>query len=181
MNDPMKPTLSAIARRLTVATAAGLALVLGAAACSESASSPESAPVPTHTATRPSTSAPTPDRHPPPPPSTATSAQYSLTVVNSFVRRPGDYLWIEGAVPEIVLKSSDGPRLTKIGRFGADVVFDDLEPGRYAVRPAARPCSGTCDRLDGRTDECETVVDIPATTRLTVEYSVGRTCAVRTS
>jgi hypothetical protein len=180
VDDPMKPTVCAITRRLPVATAAGLTLLLGAAACSDSATSPVSAPVPTHTVTRPSTSAPTPDTHPPPG-STATSALYSLTVVNSFVRRPGDYLWIEGAVAEIVLKSSDSTRLTKIGRFGADVVFDDLEPGRYALRPAARPCSGTCDHLDGRTDQCEAVVDIPATARLTVEYTVGRTCAVRTS
>ena len=63
---------------------------------------------------------------------------------------------------------------TKVGRFEADVVFDDLEPGRYAVRPAARPCSGTCDHFYGRTGECETVVDMPATTRLTVEHTIGR-------
>jgi hypothetical protein len=138
MDDLMKPTLYAIARRLPAATAAGLALVLSATACRESTASPASAPVPTNRVTRPSTSAPTPHTPlPTQPRSTPTPALYSLTVVNSFVRRPGDYLWIEGVVPEIVLKSSDGTRLTKIGRFEADVVFDDLKPGRYAVRRGA--------------------------------------------
>jgi hypothetical protein len=104
-----------------------------------------------------------------------------LIVGNSFVRRPGDYLWIEGALPEIVLESGDGTRATKIGRLGTDVVFDHLEPGPYTVRPAARPCDGNCNRLDARVGECQTVVEVPETTRLTVEHSVGRHCAVATS
>jgi hypothetical protein len=113
--------------------------------------------------------------------SSTASRSYSLAAGNSFVRRLGEYLWIEGALPEIVLESGDGTRATKIGSFGTDVVFDHLEPGLYTVRPAARPCDGTCDRLDARVGEGETAVQVPETTRLTVEYSVGRPCAVTTS
>ena len=185
------PSQYETAHRRLPAVVAGVALILAAAACSERA---DSTPVATPTATtvtEPSRSAsPSTSRTQTAPPSTrmpttahssTASGSYSLTVGNSFVRRPGDYLWIEGALPEIVLESGDGTRATKIGSFGTDVVFDHLEPGLYTVRSAARPCDGTCNRLDARVGECETAVQVPETTRLTVEHSVGRSCVVATS
>jgi hypothetical protein len=187
----MLPSQYKTARRPLLAVVAGVALTLAAAACSEPT---DSTPVATPTATtvtEPSRSAPPstwptqtapPDTQRPTTAHTSTaSGSYSLIVGNSFVRRPGDYLWIEGALPEIVLESGDGTRATKIGSFGTDVVFDHLEPGPYTVRPAARPCDGNCDRLDARVGECQTVVQVPETTRLIVEHSVGRPCAVATS
>lgn len=179
------------ARRPLIAVVAGVALTLAAVACSEPAdSTPVATPLPT-TVTEPSRSAPPatwptqtapPDTQIPTTAHTSTaSGSFALTVGNAFVRRPGDYLWIEGALPEILLESRDGTRATKIGSFGTDVVFDHLEPGPYTVLSAARPCDGNCNRLDARVGECETVVQVPETTRLTVEHSVGRPCAVATS
>jgi len=196
----MRPTGLRTIHRLPVVVAAGLGLILAAAGCDGRIPQPKPAetadvvsPVPTPVAQPPApvatavtptvpTQTSPPDTQMPTTANTSTaSGSYSLTVGNSFVRRPGDYLWIEGALPEIVLESREGTRATKIGSFGTDVVFDHLEPGPYTVFSAARPCDGNCNRLDARVGECETVVQVPETSRLTVEHSVGRPCAVATS
>jgi hypothetical protein len=196
----MRPTGFRTIHCLPVAVAAGLGLILAAAGCDGRTTQPKPAatadvvpPVPTPVAQPPAPVATvvtptvpartaTPDRQVPTTAHTSTaSGSSSLIVGNSFVRRPGDYLWIEGALPEIVLESREGTRVTKIGSFGTDVVFDHLEPGSYSVLSAARPCDGNCNRLDARVGECETVVQVPETSRLTVEHSVGRPCAVATS
>jgi hypothetical protein len=99
-----------------------------------------------------------------------------LTVDNTFIRTPGEYGWIEGAVAEVVLKSADGTGVTMRGSL---MTFPDLQPGRYTVRPAARPCDGNCGYLDARTGECEAVVQVPTITRLTVQHTAGRACTIQ--
>jgi hypothetical protein len=149
---------------LPLAVAAGLLLTLGAAACGQpSQNTTQSAPT--------VTTAPTP--------TTSPKVRYTLTVVNTFVRTGGP-LWSEGALLEVALESAAGTSFTKLGSFDSEMTFDDLEPGRYIVRPAARPCDGNCGYLDARTGECQAVVQVPPTARLTVQHTVGRPCAIRT-
>lgn len=85
--------------------------------------------------------------------------------------------YIEGAVTEIILRDESGQEVSP--EAGNDHRFTNLPPGDYTIEPALRPCSGSCDVLDPRTDQCSAVVPVDTSTvRLHVVFRVSEPCQV---
>lgn len=94
-------------------------------------------------------------------------------------QEPGDNgrLYIEGAVTDIILRDESGQEVSP--EAGNDHRFTNLPSGDYTIEPALRPCSGSCDFLDPRTDKCSAVVPVDTgTVRLHVGFRVSEPCQI---
>ena len=107
-----------------------------------------------------------------------TAPSGSVVVTNDF--RPGEdgKMYVEGAEIEVVLRDAAGHEVaTKTG--DRRIRFDGLAPGEYTLEPALRPCDGSCDQLDPRTDECSGTDQVGHDTLgVRVEYHVGEPCRI---
>lgn len=102
----------------------------------------------------------------------------TLVVESTYGEGPDGVLFTEGALVEVVLVGDGGTQMTARGPVEEELRFAELEPGRYVVRPALRPCVANCGTLSGREGECEAVVEITGTTRLRVDHVVSLPCTV---
>jgi hypothetical protein len=102
----------------------------------------------------------------------------TLTVHSSV--RPGKHgeMFVEGAVPELRLTAPDGTELTPAQDHRDDAVFAGLDPGRYRLHAALRPCDGNCGYLDGPTAPCAATVHVMADREVSVRWRVGQPCRV---
>lgn len=102
----------------------------------------------------------------------------TLVVESTYAPGPGGVLMSEGALAEVVVLGDDGTEMTARGPVEEELRFAGLDPGRYVVRPALRPCVASCGSLSGREGECEAVVEVTGTTRLRVDHVVSQPCTV---
>lgn len=75
---------------------------------------------------------------------------------------PKKPVFIEGAVTEFRLVTRDGStKATKEARTDVPVLLGSVDPGRYTLRAAVRPCDGNCGNLDSTAFRCRGSVVVP--------------------
>lgn len=72
-------------------------------------------------------------------------------------------VFIEGAVTELALVTRKGStQATKRAGMTVPVLLGSVDPGRYTLRAAVRPCDGNCGDLDPPAFRCRGPVVVPA-------------------
>ncbi len=110
---------------------------------------------------------------------TERAAEPTGSIEVTTVQRPGDdgRMYAEGAVTDIILRDESGQEISP--EAGNDHRFTNLPSGDYTIEPALRPCSGSCEFLDPRTDKCSAVVPVDTgTARLRVVFRVSEPCQI---
>ncbi|KAA1416454.1 hypothetical protein F0U44_19275 [Nocardioides humilatus] len=90
----------------------------------------------------------------------------------------GDVMYIEGAVPDIVVESADGTTVRPTRQRRDMWIWDGLTPGTYTLRAGLRPCGGNCGSLDRVTDKCRGDYEVEGEVRLHVHLEAGRPCEI---
>lgn len=107
------------------------------------------------------------------------STNKTIAVSSTYHDVPGHPVLLEGAIREFRLVDRDGTVIaTKQTSSDKPVRFTGLAPGRYRLEPALQPCDGTCDLLDGRTDDCRTTIDLVDSLSMRVDFTVGEPCRI---
>lgn len=71
-------------------------------------------------------------------------------------------MFIEGAVAELALVTHDGSTTaTKQANLTVPVLLGSVDPGRYTLRAAVRPCDANCGNLDPPAFRCRGPVEVP--------------------
>lgn len=95
----------------------------------------------------------------------------------------GEVMYMEGAVPDFALLNQDGVAQVATRRNDRAWTWESLPPGTYRFRAGLRPCSGSCDYLDPRTDSCSDVLVLDGGTEVHVHVrlTTGRSCSLSTA
>jgi hypothetical protein len=116
-------------------------------------------------------------------PHVPTSGPATLTIRSHVA--PGGPVYIEGALPQVVVRQSDGsvaawhraqPLVTD------EFPLSDLEPGDYVLHAGLRPCDANCDNLDPPTNTCRTPLHLfPGPWTVQITFGTGRACEIQVS
>ena len=101
----------------------------------------------------------------------------TLTVRTTLM--PSRGMYVEGAVAEVTLVAPDGDEVaTTQGDIGRPILFRHLASGRYTLKPALRPCDGTCSHLDPRANSCAGQIDVTGQGSVEVAFIVSGPCRI---
>ena len=84
---------------------------------------------------------------------------------------------MEGSVPGFELINSEG-EVQRSSPEDSAWTWDGLPLGTYVLRAGLRPCSGSCDYMDGLTDSCSEDVEVQADVSLHVQLTTGQACTI---
>ena len=118
---------------------------------------------------------------PPDPPQEPATTGSAVRLSATMDPEGPEIFYFEGALVEVsLLAEGDGSRVAHLGPGTAPLreSVGDLEPGRYVVQAAVRPCGGNCNVLDSPTDTCQHPVDVAADTTIEVVFRYGQACTV---
>lgn len=116
------------------------------------------------------------------------SAEPEASAVSILQKFVGTTSYTEGSLSYLSLADHDGDVLGETDLMGRTDAIGRAElllsPGTYQLQTWQRGCSGSCDELDPPSDECETELEVPASTPLSVRIDVspgqGCTFAIQT-
>lgn len=108
----------------------------------------------------------------------STDGSHAVVVTQTYEPGPGGVMLAEGGIGDVLVRDAEGRERGQQADPSKPMTFDDLPAGRYTLAAAIRPCNANCGNLEARTGGCETTIDVPAVSRVSVRYIATKPCQV---